>query len=107
MARAGGDGRQARELLHANEEWFSSHGGGDKASVTRALLLAMDDDAQALIEFITSDTDAAARQIAFDALARLAVQAGDRRRAKELVHEADAVEVPPPDSVLRVDRPAG
>ncbi|GAA2167735.1 putative ATPase [Humibacillus xanthopallidus] len=107
LARAGGEQRHARELLQANEEWFLRHGGGDRAGVTRALLLSMGDDEQALTALLTRDLDAAARQVALDALARLAVEAGDGGRARERVREADAVVVPAPDFVLRVDRPAG
>jgi predicted ATPase/DNA-binding SARP family transcriptional activator len=107
LARVGGEEHRARELLQANEAWFASHGGGDRAGVTRALLLTIHDDEQALTQFLTSDPDPAAQQVALDALARLAAQAGDNARAMELVAAADAVVVPSPDFLLRVDRPPG
>ena len=107
LARAAGEASRARELLRSNEEWLAGCGGGDRATVTRALLLAMDDDEQALSDLLASDPDAAARQVALDALARLAARDGEAARAADLVALSDAVEVPAPDFVLRVDRPAG
>ena len=107
LARSAGEKGRARLLLQANEEWFAHYGGGDRAGVTRALLLAMNDDEDALTELVASDPDAAARQVALDALARLAARRGDAGRAAALVGEADTVVVPAPDFVLRVDRPSG
>ena len=107
LARSAGEEGRARLLLQANEDWFADHGGGDRAGVTRALLLAMNDDEDALTELVVADPDASARQVALDALARLAARRGDAGRAAELMGEADAVVVPAPDFVLRVDRPAG
>ena len=104
LSRARGNAGQARELLLRNEEWFVGNGGGDRAAVTRALLLAMDDDEQALARLLEANPDAAARQVALDALARLAAQDGDGNRAIDLARDADAVAVPAPDFVLRVDR---
>jgi len=107
LARAAGEERRARVLLRENEDWFAAYGGGDRATVTRALLLAMDDDDQGLSDLLASDPDAAARQVALDALARLAARDGEVARAAGLVAESDGVVVPAPDFVLRVDRPAG
>ena len=107
LARGAGQDGRARLLLQANKEWLAHHGGGDRAGVTHALLLAMNDDEDALTELVASDPDAAARQVALDALARLAARRGDAGRAAALVGEADTVVVPAPDFVLRVDRPSG
>jgi predicted ATPase/DNA-binding SARP family transcriptional activator len=103
-ARESGDATVARRMLEANAEWYAAHGGGDRAALTQVLLCALADDSTGLDALLDQELDPAARQAALDAGCRLASQGGDRGRAHDLAAAADAIVVPVPDFVRRVDR---
>ncbi len=87
LQRAAGRVAEARSLLEQNEQWYAASGGGDFASLNRAVLAALTDDVPAL-EAVVTDPSPEARLVALDALSRLAPSTAEGLR---LLAEADAL----------------
>ena len=80
--------------MRENVEWYASAGGGDGALLSRCLLAAETNDRDSLEEVLSaarSDENHLVTILALDGLARLSADAGENRRATELLAEADAL----------------
>ena len=99
VLRALGENAQARAALEAATAWHRSVGGGEQAALGECLLAALDarDGVHGAEERLAAILDDARRNgeahvevFAVDALARIAVESGDRGRAEKLCATADA-----------------
>ncbi len=93
-----GRGAPARTALEAAAAWHRDAGGGEQAALGDCLLAALDArdhvaGAQqrlvAILDAARSDDDAAVEVFALDALARMALEAGDVATARDLCEAAD------------------
>ena len=98
VLRALGENARARAALEAADAWHRSAGGGEQAALGECLLAAMDvDDPTAdaeqrltvILEDARRDDLTHVEVFALDALARVASNAGDIARARELRDAAD------------------
>jgi predicted ATPase/DNA-binding SARP family transcriptional activator len=98
VLRALGKDGEARTALEAADAWHRATGGGEQAALGECLLAAMDiGDPYADVEEQLATVLADARRaelphvevFALDALARIAAEAGDITRARELCETAD------------------
>ena len=99
VLRALGQTERARTALEAAAAWHRAAGGGEQAALGECLLAAMDAadgvaGAEDRLDRVILDDarpadDAPVEVFALDALARLAAEAGDLARARELCAAAD------------------
>ncbi len=98
VLRAVGKATQARAALEAADSWHRDSGGGEQAALGECLLAAMDaadrvagaeERLVAILDDASRRDDAPVEVFALDALARVAVAAGDITRARELCAAAD------------------
>ena len=98
VLRALGRDAPARTALEAAAAWHRDAGGGEQAALGDCLLAALDAQdhvagAQqrlvAILDAARSDDDAAVEVFALDALARMALEAGDVATARDLCEAAD------------------
>jgi predicted ATPase/DNA-binding SARP family transcriptional activator len=98
VLRALGRDAAARAALEAAASWHRSAGGGEQAALGECLLAALDADDHvegaeqrlvAILDAARIDGDAPVEVFALDALARIASEAGDFARARDLHEAAD------------------
>jgi tetratricopeptide (TPR) repeat protein len=98
VLRALGRVAPAREVLAEAAAWHRDAGGGEQAALGDCLLAALDAEDQApgaqqriaaLLDAARASDDAPVEVFALDALARIALEAGDVARARDLCEVAD------------------
>jgi hypothetical protein len=106
--RLGFLGQAAYHLLHQSDDWYRTAGGGDGALLTRALLAATSDDADADLEAIIDQArladDHEVEVVVLDALALRLAQRGQLRTAQQLLATADDAVPAAVNVVDEVDR---
>ena len=98
VLRALGEDARARTVLETAAAWHRSAGGGEQAALGECLLASLDahgrvPGAEERLTAVLADArrngEAHVEVFALDALARIAVESGDRGKAEELCAAAD------------------
>ena len=108
VMRATGQHDATQALLHQSDDWYRTAGGGDGALLTRALLAATSDGADADLEAIIDQArvagDHEVEVVVLDALALRLAQRGELRTAQQLLATADDAASAAVNVVDEVDR---
>jgi tetratricopeptide (TPR) repeat protein len=113
VLRAVGQVAAARAALETAAAWHRDAGGGEQAALGECLLAAMDaadlvpgaeERLRAILDDAQQRGDGPVEVFALDALARLAAEAGDRTRARDLLEQADRRMEPASHFITDLDR---